>query len=1399
MRGFFLRLFFSLLLVSFNPLNGYAAIDQSTGPEVPAKIQEKEKDKNYKEGELLVKFGPGISESKKQNIHKKHGSKKIKEFPSLRIEHIKLKKGMGVEEALALYSAEPDVEYAEPNFIVSILATPNDPRFGELWGLHNTGQSGGTPDADIDAPEAWDITTGSSNVVVAVIDTGVDYAHEDLAVNMWTNPLEIPANGIDDDGNGYIDDIYGIDTFNNDSDPFDDHGHGTHVSGTIGGVGDNGIGVAGVNWDVKIIACKFLSSGGSGDTADAVECLQYIKGLRDSGINIVATNNSWGGGGYSQTLYDAINAQREILFMAAAGNSAADNDSYSFYPANYYLPNLLSIAATDHNDARASFSDYGRRSVHVGAPGVDVLSSLPGNNYDSWSGTSMATPHASGLAALLNASDPTYDWINIKNLILSGGDNIASMSGKTITGKRLNAFGSLNCTDSPVFSILKCPATLEVGVPETLSVLSINCSEPVGPVSAFTFDGLQIDMRDDGIDPDMAAGDGIFTGTFVPVRTEEKISFSSEAGAEDFAISNLRITTSTLIDGIIGYPYNQFLSATGGKTPYAWSIASGSLPPGLALNGSTGEISGTPSFAGQFNFTVRLDEGYGTSATKGLRIIVYASGLKQIWSRVFDSGHTDSPRGVAADSATGNVYVTGSPKLTIAYSGFGNLLWSSMDGDGADPYIGYYDIKLDSEGNPLVTGYPYATIKYDTSGNILWTKTEEELSWAYAKGIAIDSSDNIYVTGFQATANRIATTFKYDPEGNVIWSRLYSKIELLAAMGVAVDSNGNVYVIAYTPPGYRPLLLKYDSSGNLLWETTQSPSYCTGYDVAVGASGNVYVTGEFPYSHNYLTLKYDGNGNLLWYRTYDSNTYDSGYGIAVDAYENVYVAGHSGGTSILVYDSDGNLINDSGSGGEAYDIALDANGYIYVAAEKHNGSNYDFNTIKYAPLFMIMPAALPSGTKDVSYSQSLQTLNGAPPYTWRLATGSLPTGLALNEIEGAIEGTPSATGTFNFAIQAVDSGYKPALKYYSITVYGPPTVTTSSLPDGTVNLAYNQTLSATGGLPPYSWLVISGGMPDGLTLDSSTGVISGIPTATGTYNFTARVTDANASMSDKALSITVYEPLSITTSFLPSGTIGVPYGESLSATGGLPPYSWSIVSGSLPPGLALNSSTGEISGTPTAAGTYNFTAQVSDLNANTVVKALSIIIYAPLAVTTSSLGPGNICNPYTQTLAAEGGLPPYVWSLVSGSLPGGVSLNSSTGEISGTPAAMGAFSLSVQVTDAQSATAGMPLAVDVYCPARISGAPFNYLLLQESYNSTSDGGTLDIPAMSTTEDLNFDLPKSVTLKGGYDCDFTDNPSYTTINGNMTNSAGSITLEKIILKGTLTINGGTVIPNNMILE
>ncbi|MEO1615850.1 MAG: S8 family serine peptidase [Planctomycetota bacterium] len=338
----------------------------------------------------------------------------------------------------------------EPNFVLQPTVVPNDARFDELWGLDNQG-SGNQLDADIDAPEAWELTTGSSDVVVGVIDSGVDFNHEDLADNMWVNPVECPsgygncvADGVDDDGNGFVDDFYGWDFYGNDNDPRGDS-HGTHVAGTIAAQGNNETGVTGVAWDAQIMAIRFLGPFG-GTLSDAIESVNYATAMkRDYGVNVRLTNNSWGGGGFSQALSDAIAASRnaDMLFIAAAGNDARNNDSSPAYPASYNLDNIISVAATTSSDELASFSNYGVSRVDLGAPGASILSTTPNDNYGYLSGTSMAAPHVAGVAALGYSINPTASYQEMRGAILSGTDRIAPLIGRTATGGRLNAHNTL--------------------------------------------------------------------------------------------------------------------------------------------------------------------------------------------------------------------------------------------------------------------------------------------------------------------------------------------------------------------------------------------------------------------------------------------------------------------------------------------------------------------------------------------------------------------------------------------------------------------------------------------------------------------------------------------------------------------------------------------------------------------------------------------------------------------------------------------------------------------------------------------------------------------------------------------------------------------------------------------
>lgn len=405
----------------------------------------------YVPGELLVKFARAASPATIRNTANSIGAQHLKTFPVIGVQHWRLGKGVSVEQALEILSRPPfrdAIEYAEPNYIVHAFEFPNDPLRNDLWGLHNLGQTGGTQDADIDALEAWVAQTGSDAVVVGGIDSGIDYLHEDLADNIWVNLGEIPDNGFDDDGNGYVDDVRGWDFCNEDNDPMDDCGHGTHTAGTVGAVGNNGIGVTGVNWTVKLMPLKFLDACGSGSIADAVEAILYAASFEDgSGGKIVRiTNNSYGGNKGSRAEKDAI-ASSGAVFVAAAGNKG---NTRKQYPAAHDLDNIISVAATDHNDQLASWSSYGSDWVDLGAPGVDVLSTVPGDDYDYKDGTSMAAPHVAGVAALLMSENPGWSNDQVKTQILGTADWLSSLQGKTVTGGRLNARAALGAYEFPL-------------------------------------------------------------------------------------------------------------------------------------------------------------------------------------------------------------------------------------------------------------------------------------------------------------------------------------------------------------------------------------------------------------------------------------------------------------------------------------------------------------------------------------------------------------------------------------------------------------------------------------------------------------------------------------------------------------------------------------------------------------------------------------------------------------------------------------------------------------------------------------------------------------------------------------------------------------------------------------
>jgi subtilisin family serine protease len=418
---------------------------------------------SYEDGTVLVGYHGWVADSAASQVEQQEGATRS-DVVGAGAHLLRVPKGP-VAARIAGLKRHREVRYAEPNYLLHADLTPNDPQFGQLWGLKNTGQvvngTAGTPGADIKAEPAWSVTTGSASVVVGIVDTGIDYTHPDLAANVWSNPGGI---------GGCPAATHGYNAITRTCDPRDDNNHGSHVSGTIGAVGNNGIGVAGVNWTVRLMGLKFLDASGSGFTADAITAIDFAVQAKIAGVNVRALNNSWGGGGFSQALLDEINkaGANGILFVAAAGNNASNNDTTPHYPSSYGAANEIAVAATDQGDGLASFSNFGARSVDLGAPGTNVLSTIIGSQYAYFNGTSMATPHVTGAAALI-LSAPGQGGLSVaqlKSAIMNNVDPLPSLSGITVTGGRLNVCKAIpGCGAPPVATATPTPTSTPTAAP----------------------------------------------------------------------------------------------------------------------------------------------------------------------------------------------------------------------------------------------------------------------------------------------------------------------------------------------------------------------------------------------------------------------------------------------------------------------------------------------------------------------------------------------------------------------------------------------------------------------------------------------------------------------------------------------------------------------------------------------------------------------------------------------------------------------------------------------------------------------------------------------------------------------------------------------------------------------
>ena len=894
-------------------------------------------------GRIIVGFKSTASTTERIGAFNRHGAKA---HTSLRTrgaatEVVALPAGVSVQQALAAYKADPAVRYAEPDYVLTHQAVSNDPQFtnGTLWGMQG--------DASVPAnqfgsgaAEAWDAGyTGSSNVVVGVIDEGIQVTHPDLAANIWVNPREVAGNGIDDDANGFIDDINGWDFANRDNTVFDGAAnpvideHGTHVSGTIGGVGGNGVGVAGVNWNVKIVSAKFLGTTG-GTTTDAISAINYLVDLKvRGGVNLVAINNSWGGGAFSQALSDAINAagDQNILFVAAAGNSGTNNDVTPSYPSNYDCSRggtrgwdcVVAVAAIDSAGGLATFSQYGATTVDIGAPGVAITSTVPNGAYASFNGTSMATPHVTGAAALCASMDPTLSAAAIRNAIIQSAAPTASLAGRTVTGGRLDVGAMMS----------RCvTATVPVsGAPSGLTATA------TGPTTASLSwaDGVTDETT---YQVERAPATGGVCGTFALVA-------SIPANSTAYNAAGLAPSTS-----------------------YCFQVRAG--------NGFGGG-----------SFSAYSEQAQVTTAAPPPQYV--CSGAAYAWVDATAGGTSY----VLTDDSSASV------TLPFAFS---------------------------------LYGVPYTTASISSNG-FLRLGSGAATSFTNV-GIPNTGDPNNYIAPWWDDLNPAL--------GGSIWSR---------TVGTAPN---------------RQFVASWNGVPHVAAATT-GVSFQVVLDEATGD----------------VTMQY------LDTRT-GSTTSDRGVGATV---------GIEGSTA-----TDGTQVSLNIAGRDDLTAIRCTTGAV-------------------APL-AVATASLPGAATATAYQQMLSASGGRMPYTWSLAAGALPAGVTLTAATGLLNGTPTTAGTYNFTVRATDASAATATRALSIVVTAPLAISTASLPGGTVGTAYSSTLVATGGTSPYTWSLAAGSLPAGLSLNAATGAITGTPTAAGTVSFTVRVTDAAARTVTRALSIAVTAP-----------------------------------------------------------------------------------------------------------------------------------------------------------------------------------------------------------------------------------------------------------------------------------
>lgn len=929
-------------------------------------------------GQLIVKFRKNTPAAQRVNAHATARTRVIGQISGLDLDLVASTSNVPVQALMKKYRNNPFVEYAEPNGILRIQLTPNDPQFSSQWGLNNAS------DADIDAVEAWDIETGSESVIVANVDTGIDYLHEDLAQNMWVNTGEIAGNGIDDDGNGYIDDVYGWDFYNNDNDPMDDHGHGTHTGGIIAAAGDNEIGVAGVSWRSKLMALKVFDQYGNGSFFSAASAIIYA-----ADMGAAVSNNSYGCLGencVSLALEDAFNyaEQHNMLNVVAAGNDSNNNDLTSYYPCNSASASVLCVAATTSSDSLASFSNFGLSTVDLAAPGYSILSTVPvtGNGccsdpsgYRQISGTSMATPMVTGSAALLLSQNSGLAFTELKSLLVGAVDVIPVLSDVTRYGGRLNVHRALT-SNFLVNSTINNPLLLagqSTSATVTMDYLNnfntgITLSfSSTDPNLVVTPSSTSVTPTANWVDVSIDTLAGIKAGVhrvFI-TATANNASADTRVGVIEVTVQTDVIATALDYDmtGETGRPISVLVTidntglaqASQFQVQYYLSTDStitasdfriGSHWIDNLANGEKVQWQKTV-WIPRWNAT---EYGYPaiTPGTYYVGIIVDGIGAvpdsdplnnvivgQQISVSV---GTDDTPQWVVNQAVTfPSYYLATGDKMTIDEQGNIYRLGSTFNGVDHDVFV----------------------VKYDSDGNQTWLTNYDSGFEDTLNEVTTDPAGNVYVVGYTNNAGDInGLTIKLDVNGNLVWEVHNDDALNDQRNYVFIGSNANVYT-----SGVNGGTIVYSSDGVELWT-----GFNAGRDILENSAGDIVVL-----SHSVEVFSPDGV--LLW----GSSLPFFARAVALDNADNIVVIGDSytgtiNDVVIQKFDASGNVLwnrtLDNGNDDEARGIATDSAGNIYVLAISNNGTDTDYLVAKYDALGALQwqTSYDNGGTDDPGYS-----------------------------------------------------------------------------------------------------------------------------------------------------------------------------------------------------------------------------------------------------------------------------------------------------------------------------------------------------------------------------------------------------------------------------------------------